>query len=74
MWAIIAILIVAGAIFFMEVPKLKKKKQIKDMWYVIILLALATAATLYESTGMETPNPLDFIQSVYAPIRSWFQN
>ncbi len=33
MWSTISIIFIAAAIFFSEIPKLKKNKKIKEIWF-----------------------------------------
>ncbi|KHE67072.1 hypothetical protein [Halobacillus sp. BBL2006] len=72
MWSTISILAAAAGIFLLEFPKLKRAKKKKDMWYFSILLFIMTSIGVLESRGVNLPNPLDYIQSFYRMIHSWF--
>ncbi|WP_157130748.1 hypothetical protein [Halobacillus mangrovi] len=51
---------------------MKRAKKKKEMWYFTILLFIMTFIAVLESRGVELPNPLDYIQSFYRAIHSWF--
>ncbi|MFQ3545933.1 hypothetical protein Q7A53_17775 [Halobacillus rhizosphaerae] len=68
MWSTISIIFIAAAIFFSEIPKLKKNNKIKEIWYVSTLLFLSTAAAVLESRGYQLINPLDYIEAFYSMI------
>ncbi|MFG6120240.1 MULTISPECIES: hypothetical protein [Thalassobacillus] len=74
MWPILGILSVSTAVFFIEVPKLRKKDKKKDLVYFCIFLAAATIVSILESMGKNLYNPLDLIQAFYAPFNAWLQS
>ncbi len=70
MWSIFGILAITSVICWLELPKLKKNGQKKDIWWFSLILLTATSVSIMESTGVNVPNPLDFIQSFYKSIFS----
>ncbi|GKU77555.1 hypothetical protein [Paenibacillus sp. L3-i20] len=68
MLTVIGILIVSTWIAFIEVPALKRKHQIKELWIFSILLLLGTALSIAESSHVKMPSPLDWIMKLYMPI------
>ncbi|ASF41156.1 MULTISPECIES: hypothetical protein [Halobacillus] len=71
MWATIAVLAVSTLIFFLEFPRLKRKKKTKEIWWFSTLLLIATTFSVLESRNVQLPNPLDYIQAFYTTIHSW---
>ncbi|SFF83977.1 hypothetical protein SAMN05216353_110113 [Halobacillus alkaliphilus] len=71
MWATISVIAVSLLIFFLEFPRLKRKKKTKEMWCFSTLLFIATTVSVLESRNVNLPNPLDYIQAFYNTINSW---
>ncbi|TGB04970.1 hypothetical protein [Halobacillus salinus] len=70
MWPTFGIIVITSAIFWLELPKLKKNGQKRDIWCFSVILLTATSVSIMESKGMDVPNPLDYIQSFYKSIFS----
>lgn len=71
MWSTIGIIAVASGIFWLEYPKLKKSNQKREIWCFSIILLISTVISIMESRGINTPNPLDYIQSFYKSVFSF---
>ncbi|ARI75844.1 hypothetical protein HM131_02945 [Halobacillus mangrovi] len=72
MWHTLLVISASIGIFLLEFPRMKRAKKKKEMWYFTILLFIMTFIAVLESRGVELPNPLDYIQSFYRAIHSWF--
>ncbi|RJE86101.1 hypothetical protein D3P07_18630 [Paenibacillus sp. 1011MAR3C5] len=68
MLAIGGILATAVVIAMLEVPGLRKKRQVKEIWLFMILLLFGTGVGIAESLHLPLPNPLDWVSYVYRPI------
>ncbi|MGP4076848.1 hypothetical protein [Halobacillus sp. K22] len=71
MWATIAVIAISILIFFLEFPRLKRKKKTKEIWCFSTLLFIAATVSILESRNVKLPNPLDYIQAFYTTIHSW---
>lgn len=64
---LIAIIVAAGLIWWLEVPAMLKKKQKKELRVFCVLLLLGTAAGIAKALKGAVPNPLDWITFVFQP-------
>jgi energy-converting hydrogenase Eha subunit A len=64
----IGILTISGVIVILQLPKLVKKKMIKESWLFSSLMLLATATALGNAHDLPIPNPLDLIGFVMEPL------
>ncbi|MYL69483.1 hypothetical protein GLW00_01400 [Halobacillus litoralis] len=68
MWSMVSIIVLALGIFSLEFPRLQKKNRKKEAWFFTIFLLSFTIISVLESSEVNLPNPLDFIQSFYKMI------
>ena len=69
----IAMVIVATAtIIVIEVPRLWKKKLIKELWVFFGLISLGVALGIMEHLGIRVPSLLNWMIFIYKPIRDLF--
>ena len=64
----LGILLIAGAIVFIEAPNLKGKDKKREMVVFSILLIFAVGLSVAFSLGKHIPNPMDFISFVFKPV------
>lgn len=69
--AVIGILAIAGIIAMAEVPRLRKKGRMKELWVFMLLLLLGTGISIAESLSVKVPNPLNGIAYLYKPINEF---
>ncbi|WP_017381638.1 hypothetical protein [Paenisporosarcina sp. TG-14] len=67
----LAILLVAGAIAYFEVPPLLKEKQKKDLVVFSILLIIGVVLSIFWALDKQIPNPLDFITFILKPLNDF---
>lgn len=65
---LIAVLILSTCLGFTEIPGMKKRKQIKELWIYSILLGLFTILAVLKCLGVKIPNPSDFVAWIYSPL------
>lgn len=70
----LAILLVAGAIAYFEVPPLLKEKQKKDLVVFSMLLILGIGLSIFWALGKHIPNPLDFITFILKPLSDYISH
>lgn len=51
-----------------EIPKMRKENQRKELWTFSILLGIGTLLALAKGLDMEIPNPSDIVMTIYNPI------
>ncbi|MBW5446362.1 hypothetical protein GE107_09850 [Cohnella sp. CFH 77786] len=69
-WSIFVI-IGAAAICWIDVPRLRRNKAVKERWAFGVLLTVAAGLGIAQSMRVRLPNPLDWIFSVFRPISDW---
>jgi hypothetical protein len=57
-----------------EIPKMLKKKQYKEVYTFAIVLALGMVLAILKILGKEIANPSDLIAWVYLPIEDFIKN
>ena len=64
------ILVIAFAVILcvVEIPKMREKKEYKELVAFSIILFCGTLLTVLKSLNVEIPNPADFIAAVYSPV------
>lgn len=67
MFAAAGILAIAALVAAMEVPRLLRKKLLKELWVFAILLVFGTALSMAQALHLKIPNPADWIAAVYKP-------
>lgn len=67
--SILAVLVFSTVLCIMEIPKMQKEKQYRELWTFSILLGLGTVLAILKSLDVEIPNPSDFIAWVYSPLK-----
>ena len=71
---LITLLIFAiGAIVLIEVPRMKRKKLKKELWWFSVLLAFGTALSAAKALGAQLTSPLAFITYVFRPMSEIMQ-
>ena len=65
---LLTVIIISTVLCLIEIPKMKKENQIKEIWTFSLLLALFTVLAILKCLGIDIPNPSDFIAWIYSPI------
>ncbi|WLR50537.1 hypothetical protein LC040_14910 [Bacillus tianshenii] len=73
MWATLGILTTTAIIIALEVPSMKKNKNTKGLFFFSFFLIIGTVLSLAESSGVNIPNPLDFLRFMYEPMHTTIQ-
>jgi hypothetical protein len=68
MGQILTVILIAIVIIVIEVPSLRKKGLIRELWVFSVLLVIGVMLNVAEVLRMKIPNPLDFIAYVYKPL------
>lgn len=66
---IVCVLVFSTVLCMIEVPKMLKNREYKELCTFSILLAIGTILTILKSLNVEIPNPSDFIEWVYSPTK-----
>ncbi len=74
MLAITGIVAVVAFIVFLEVPALRKKRQIRELWIFSLLLIMGTGISIALSLHIAIPNPIDWINYIYSPVGRFIEN
>lgn len=72
--SISAVIIFAIVLCIFEVPKMRKEKQIKELWMFSIILGIGVLITIMKSMDMKIPNPSDWVAWIYSPLKGLFEN
>ncbi|MDP4105115.1 MAG: hypothetical protein Q8935_09180 [Bacillota bacterium] len=72
MIASLGIILIAVLITLFELPKMIKKKLIKESVIFCILLSIGTCFPVLMSLGVQLPNPLDWIILFIKPLANMF--
>ncbi|CAM3277970.1 hypothetical protein PALU110988_13105 [Paenibacillus lupini] len=70
MWSIIGVLIVTAAIIAYEIPKLTKRRSIRDGVVFGFLIVIGCTAAVLGSLHVDLPNPVTGINAVFKPLGS----
>lgn len=68
MLGIAGILAVAGAIAWLELPSLLKRKQTREMWVFAVLLLIAVGVSIPAALTSHFPSPLIAFTIVFKPF------
>ena len=70
MWMVSIVLVIgfSTALCLVEIPKMRKNKEYKELAAFFIILFFGTLIAILKSLNAEIPNPADFVAAVYAPI------
>jgi Na+/melibiose symporter-like transporter len=66
--AVVGILIISSVIIAIDVPPLVRKKRKKELWIFSTLLLFGTALSIALVSGVQIPNPMDFITWIFKPF------
>lgn len=72
--SISAVIIFAIFLCIIEVPKMRKEKQIKELWMFSIILGIGILIAIMKSLGMKVPNPSDWVAWIYSPLKGLLKN
>jgi len=67
---IVMILAFSITLCIVEIPKMRKNKENRELAAFSIILALGTLLTILKCLSVEIPNPADFVQTVFSPFVS----
>lgn len=68
---LVSIVLVMGfstTLCVVEIPKMRKSKEYKELAAFSIILFFGTLLTILKSLNVEIPNPADVVAAVYAPF------
>ena len=65
---ILAVLVFAIILSFIEVPKMLRNKSYREFWSFSILLLLGVALTILKSLDVPLSNPSDWVAWVFSPL------
>lgn len=68
------ILVFSTVLCTVEIPKMRKQKQYRELWTFSILLGLGTVLETLITFNVNIPNPSDFIALVYSTISDVTEN
>jgi len=71
---IIAIFAFVTILSLLEIPKMLKKKQDRELWAFSVLLALGTVVAVLRSLDVKIPNPSDIVLWIYSPLSEIMKN
>lgn len=71
---IIIVLIFSFLLCMLEVPKLLKLKQYRELSVFLVLLLSGTVMMVLKRLCIELPNPSDFLAWVYSPVEGFMKN
>lgn len=66
--AILAVLVFATVLSFVEVPKMLKSKSYKEFWSFSIILFIGVTLVILKSLGVQLSNPSDWVAWVFSPV------
>lgn len=72
-WSLIILLITLWALK-VEIPRLRKKKQHKELWIFLISLSASALFSMAVSLQLHILNPLDLISSLFRPMGKMITN
>ena len=65
---ILAVLVFATVLSFVEVPKMLKSKSYREFWSFSILLLFGVTLAILKSLGVPLSNPSDWVAWVFSPV------
>lgn len=66
--AFVALALFDVVVCVVEIPKMLKQKQIRELVTFSVLLLFGTAIAVMKGLNMKIPNPSDFMAWVYSPV------
>lgn len=66
--SIIFVIGFAAILCVVEIPKMRKNEEYKEIVAFSIILFCGTILTILKSLNVEIPNPADLLVSVYSPV------
>jgi len=72
--SISAVIIFSIVLCTIEVPEMRKEKQIKELWMFSIILGIGILITIMKSLDMKIPNPSDWVAWIYSPLKGLLEN
>lgn len=66
-WSVIILLISLWALK-VEIPRIRKKNQHKELWIYLISLSASALFSMAVSLQLHVPNPLDVIAYLFRPM------
>ncbi|WP_371018395.1 hypothetical protein [Pseudalkalibacillus sp. JSM 102089] len=77
MWFIIAVGVASILVTVMEAAKLRKKKQLKDLWVYSILLCISFTFLVLNRLHIHIPTPITIVNFILEPLSNvlygWLQ-
>jgi len=73
-FVIIGILILSIVVSIVEIPRLRKQNQKKELWVFSFLLLLAVGMGVSVTLHVNLPNPFDTITAIYKPLNDVIQS
>jgi predicted tellurium resistance membrane protein TerC len=65
---ILAVLVFATALSFIEVPKMLKNKSYREFWSYSILLFIGVTLAILKSLSVKLSSPSDWVAWVFSPV------
>jgi hypothetical protein len=65
---ILAVMVFATVLSFVEVPKMLKSKSYREFWIFSILLLLGVTLAILKSLSVPLSNPSDWVAWVFSPV------
>lgn len=67
--SIFLILVFAVVLCYVEIPDMRKKKLIKELWTFFLILITGVTLLILKSLNIKIPISSDFIAWVYSPVK-----
>ena len=67
---IAGIAMVAICICALEMPRMWRKREYKELWLFSAILALGTVTAVGINLNVDLPNPMDWFYAVFRPVGS----
>ena len=68
--SIILVMAFSTILCIVEVPKMRKNKEYRELAAFSIILFCGTLLTILKNLNVEIPNPADFVKVIYAPVEN----
>lgn len=65
---ILAVIVFAVVLCFIEVPKMLKSKSYREFWSFSVLLLIGVTLAILKSLGVPLSNPSDWVAWVFSPL------
>lgn len=66
--SIVFVLAFSITLCIVEIPKMQKNKEYKELAAFSIILFFGTLLAILKSLNVKIPNPADFLAAVYSPL------